>query len=61
MVDVTDDLIEDQNPNDYWASADSDELAATMMDKVKDYYDFLRETGRDGLYRQSYNSYYRGS
>lgn len=49
----------DDRYKQYWASAESTEIANNIIEKVENYYEFLSYSGRLDLYRRSWGYYYR--
>lgn len=45
--------------NQYWASVPSDEIANNVLERVENYYDYLRLSGRLDLMKRSWSYYYR--
>jgi len=45
---------------DYFANAPRLEIAAKLMTKVSDYYDYVRECGRWSLWKKCYDNFYMG-
>lgn len=47
------------NSEQYWPTLPDTDLVSDLMDKVTDYYDYLRDSGRMDMWRRSYEFYYR--
>lgn len=50
--------LEQENPDVYWASVPSDELADEMLDRIKTYWDYIDDSGRAQLWDRAHRMYY---